>query len=137
MATPMSACFSAGASLTPSPVMATNSLRSWRAMTILSFCSGDTRAYTRIYREERVHYFELAQEEILKKWAKDNNIDPALVKRRTPVEIAYDTLIYYGANKESLLEGKYDWSGVQSSDGYFVYVGVFGSVGLIVLGRYP
>ena len=72
------------------------------------------------------------QEEILKKWAKDNNIDPALVKRRTPVEIAYDTLIYYGANKESLLEGKYDWSGVQSSDGSFVYVGDFDSDGLLV-----
>ena len=60
------------------------------------------------------------QEEILKKWAKDNKIDPALVKRRTPVEIAYDTLIYYGANKESLLEGKYDWTGVRSSGGRFV-----------------
>ncbi|OGN00235.1 MAG: hypothetical protein A3B91_00955 [Candidatus Yanofskybacteria bacterium RIFCSPHIGHO2_02_FULL_41_29] len=72
------------------------------------------------------------QEDILKKWAKDNNIDPTLVKRRTPVEIAYDTLIYYGANKESLLEGKYDWSGVQSSDGNFVNVGAFVSDGLSV-----
>ena len=73
------------------------------------------------------------QEEILKKWAKDNNIDPALVKRRTPVEIAYDTLIYYGANKESLLEGKYDWSGVRSSGGSFVHVGLFTSDGLYVI----
>ena len=71
------------------------------------------------------------QEEVLKKWAKDNNIDPTLVKRRTPVEIAYDTLIYYGENKESLLENRYDWSGVQSSDG-FVGVGGFGSGGLTV-----
>src|SRR3990167_8641523 len=72
------------------------------------------------------------QEDILKKWAKDNNIDPTLVKRRTPVEIAYDTLIYYGANKESLLEGKYDWSGVRSSDGHSVGVGGFDSDGLDV-----
>ena len=70
------------------------------------------------------------QEEVLKKWAKDNNIDHSLVKRRTPVEIAYDTLIYYGENKESLLENRYDWSSVQSSDGYFVRVGRFASGGL-------
>ncbi len=72
------------------------------------------------------------QEKILKKWAKDNKIDPATIKRRTPVEIAYDTLIYYGANKESLLENRYDWSGVQSSGGYFVSVGRFDSDGLSV-----
>ena len=72
------------------------------------------------------------QEEVLKNWAKQNNIDPTLVKRRTPVEIAYDTLIYYGENKESLLENRYDWSGVQSSDGRFVYVGYFVSDGLDV-----
>jgi hypothetical protein len=49
MATPISACFSAGASLTPSPVIATNSPRSWSAVTIFNFCSGATRAYTRIW----------------------------------------------------------------------------------------
>ena len=46
MATPMWARFSAGASLTPSPVMATMSPRWRRASTILSLCSGDTRANT-------------------------------------------------------------------------------------------
>ena len=74
------------------------------------------------------------QEEVLKKWAKDNSIDPSLVKRRTPVEIAYDTLIYYGENKESLLENRYDWTGVQSSGGLFVNVGGFVSGGLGVDG---
>jgi hypothetical protein len=44
IATPMSAFFSAGASLTPSPVMATISPRSCSAVTILNLCSGDTRA---------------------------------------------------------------------------------------------
>jgi len=72
------------------------------------------------------------QEEVLKKWAKQNKIDPSLVKRRTPVEIAYDTFLYYGENKESLLEDKWDWSGVQSSDGRFVRVGSFDSDGLHV-----
>ena len=46
IATPMSADRSAGASFTPSPVMATIAPRSWRASTIRSLCSGATRAYT-------------------------------------------------------------------------------------------
>jgi len=74
------------------------------------------------------------QEEVLKKWAKENNIDPKTVKRRTPVEITYDTFLYYGANKETLLEDKWDWTGVQSSGGYFVHVGNFDSDGLSVYG---
>ena len=46
MATPMSADLTAGASFTPSPVMAT--MLPWRCKdsTILSLCSGATRAYT-------------------------------------------------------------------------------------------
>ena len=72
------------------------------------------------------------QEEVLKNWAKQNNIDPALVKRRTPVEIVYDTFLYYGENKETLLEDKWDWSGVQSSGGTFVLVDRFDSDGLHV-----
>ena len=74
------------------------------------------------------------QEEILKKWAEENNIDPKTIKRRTPIEAAYDTMLYYGANKESLLETTYDWTSVQSSDGGFVGVGLFDSGGLRVNG---
>ena len=70
------------------------------------------------------------QEEILKKWAGKNNIDPQAIRRRTPIEVAYDTMLYYGANKETLLEGTYDWTSVQSSDGSFVSVGSFVSAGL-------
>ena len=44
MATPMSARLSAGASLTPSPVMATISPCFLRARTIFNLCSGLTRA---------------------------------------------------------------------------------------------
>lgn len=72
------------------------------------------------------------QEDVLKNWAKQNKIDPTLVRRRTPVEIAYDTFLYYGENKETLLEDKWDWSGVRSSDGDFVGVGFFDSGGLDV-----
>ncbi|MDP2670867.1 MAG: hypothetical protein Q8P13_00135, partial [bacterium] len=65
---------------------------------------------------------------------KENNIDPSKVRRRKPVEIIYDTLLYYGTNKESLLENSYDWTGVQSSGGGFVDVGSFASDGLDVGG---
>ena len=44
MATPISARLNAGASFTPSPVMATYCPLSWSAFTIFSFCSGATRA---------------------------------------------------------------------------------------------
>ena len=44
MAIPMSAFFSAGASLTPSPVIATEWPRCWNAVTTRSLCAGDTRA---------------------------------------------------------------------------------------------
>jgi hypothetical protein len=43
MATPMSARRSAGASFTPSPVMATTSPQAWSAWAMRSFCSGATR----------------------------------------------------------------------------------------------
>ena len=48
MAMPMSACLRAGASLTPSPVMATTWPRLCRASTSRSFCSGVTRAKTAV-----------------------------------------------------------------------------------------
>jgi hypothetical protein len=48
IATPTSARASAGASFTPSPVMATTRPSAWNASTILSFCAGCTRAKTEI-----------------------------------------------------------------------------------------
>lgn len=74
------------------------------------------------------------QEAMLKEWAKKNKIDPTTVKRRTPVEVAYDTLTYYGENQESLLENTYDWTLIQSSGGRLVGVGGFGAGGLGVDG---
>ena len=70
------------------------------------------------------------QEAIFKTWAEQTNIDPHTIRRRTPIEVAYDTMLYYGANKESLLESIYDWTSVQASGGEFVFVGYFGSGGL-------
>ena len=54
MAMPMSADFNAGASLTPSPVMATMLPSAWRASTMRSLCSGATRAYTETDRTRSV-----------------------------------------------------------------------------------
>ena len=46
MATPTSALFKAGASFTPSPVIATTSPAACNALTICCLCPGETRAYT-------------------------------------------------------------------------------------------
>ncbi len=43
-AIPISACFRAGASFTPSPVIATTFPSSWKALTICNLCLGSTRA---------------------------------------------------------------------------------------------
>ena len=47
IAQPISAAFNAGASLTPSPVIATTLSLLWNAFTIRTLCSGDTLANTR------------------------------------------------------------------------------------------
>ena len=49
IAIPISACLRAGASFTPSPVMATILPLSCQALTILILCSGDTLAYTETF----------------------------------------------------------------------------------------
>jgi len=75
------------------------------------------------------------QEEILKKWAEEQGWDPATVRRRTPVEVTYDTLLAYGTNQESLLENVYDWTATESSQRNPVCVGFFDSDGLDVSDR--
>ena len=49
IATPIFACFNAGASFTPSPVIATIIPFSCHARTMRILCSGDTLAYTEIF----------------------------------------------------------------------------------------
>ena len=72
------------------------------------------------------------QQEILKTWAETHGVDEKFVRRRTPTEVAYDILAYFQARNQRILEKDWDWTSVQSSDGRFVDVGVFGSVGLYV-----
>jgi len=70
------------------------------------------------------------QEKILQQWAKEHKVDPKFVTRRTPAEAAYDIPAYYHARNKHILEKDWDWTDVQSSDGYFMLVGKFGSGGL-------
>ncbi|HEY5878257.1 MAG TPA: hypothetical protein VIU11_05070 [Nakamurella sp.] len=53
IATPTSARVMDGASLTPSPVIATTSRCDWSARTMRSLCSGEVRAYTSTSRTTR------------------------------------------------------------------------------------
>jgi len=72
------------------------------------------------------------QQEILTHWAEEHNLDPKMVKRRTPVEIAHDVLGYFNARQQRILEKDWDWTSVRSSDGRFVFVGGFDRDGLYV-----
>lgn len=70
------------------------------------------------------------QEKVLQQWAREHKVEPRFVTRRTPAEAAYDIPAYYHARNKRILEKDWDWTGVQSSDGYFMLVGKFGSNGL-------
>lgn len=70
------------------------------------------------------------QGKYLQQWAKEHKIDSGFVTRRTPAEAAYDISAYYHARDKHILEKDWDWTDVQSSDGYFMLVGKFGSNGL-------
>jgi hypothetical protein len=76
------------------------------------------------------------QEELIKAWARDHQVDEKFVRRRTPQEMAYDILAYYQTHNERILERDWDRSAVQSSDGNFVCVGHFDSGGLGVGGAH-
>ena len=56
IAMPMSAFFRAGASFTPSPVMATTCWFACRAATTRSLCAGETRAYTSMVSASRTSW---------------------------------------------------------------------------------
>lgn len=58
-----------------------------------------------------------------------NNIN---IRRRTAVETAWDTLLYYTHNAQRLLGDKYDWGQTRASDGGLVIVGGFEGHGLRV-----
>jgi len=55
------------------------------------------------------------------------------VRRRSAVEIVYDTLLYFGARKTRLLENTWDWSESRTVDGGYLNVGGFSAKGLEIL----
>ncbi len=56
------------------------------------------------------------------------------LRRRTAVEIVYDTLLYAASRGEHLLAKEWDWSSSQTTDDALVTVGEFGDEGLRLLG---
>jgi len=55
------------------------------------------------------------------------------LRRRTAVEIVYDTLVYAAARGERLLESRWDWSSTMTTDGGAVTAGQFDDRGLRLL----
>ncbi len=55
------------------------------------------------------------------------------VRRRSAVESAYDTLLYFGARHVRLLEKTWDWTKSRTTDGGYLNVGGFSPAGLQIL----
>ncbi len=58
---------------------------------------------------------------------------PDVPRRRSAVEIAYDTLLWHRAHGERLLASAWDWSRSASTDQGFAAIGEFGDAGLGVI----
>lgn len=59
------------------------------------------------------------------------------IRRRTAMEAAWDTMLYYINNQKHLLEKVLDWTQTRASDGRLVVVGRFDSLGLLLNGWNP
>lgn len=55
------------------------------------------------------------------------------VRRRSAVEVVYDTLLYFATRNARLLERTWDWSGSRTVDGGYLNVGGFTSRGMQIL----
>jgi len=58
---------------------------------------------------------------------------PDRPRRRSAVEIAYDTVLWHRAHRERLLASTWDWSRSPSTDGGFAALGEFSDAGLRVV----
>lgn len=56
------------------------------------------------------------------------------LRRRTAIEMVYDTLLYAAARNQRLLESEWDWSSSATGDGGLVSAGQFDERGLRLLG---
>ena len=57
-----------------------------------------------------------------------------VLRRRSAIEILYDTILYERATGVRLLEREWDWSDTPTADGGFITAGAFAPDGLSVLG---
>lgn len=60
-------------------------------------------------------------------------VSPGVPRRRSAVEIAWDTLLWQRARDERLLEDRWDWSRSETTDRGFAALGEFGPQGLGVI----
>lgn len=73
------------------------------------------------------------QEDVLRAYGeelKQNGASNVDIRRRTAMEVAWDTMLYYTNTRQHLLKQAYDWTSSRTSDGGLVRVGGFGSGGL-------
>ena len=73
------------------------------------------------------------QETALARYAAEIGLAGRL-RRRSAIEIVYDTVLLGRARETRLLEQAWDWSDTPTADGGFVTVGEFGRDGLHILG---
>ncbi|MBI3786250.1 MAG: hypothetical protein HY270_22915 [Deltaproteobacteria bacterium] len=73
------------------------------------------------------------QEPRLRSYAEELGVAATAVRRRTAVEIAYDTVLYFAARNIRLLEKAWDWSSTRTIDGGYLNVGGFHPNGLQIL----
>ncbi len=76
-----------------------------------------------------------AQATALNAYAQKVGLDPALTRRRIPVEVPYDHLVTLRAHNMRLLVNEYDWTDTRASDGGCVFVGDGDAYGLGVFRR--
>jgi len=73
------------------------------------------------------------QEPRIGAYAQHIGLSAAALRRRTAVEVVYDTLLYFASRKVRLLAKAWDWSSTRTIDGGYLNVGGFGPSGMQVL----
>ncbi len=73
---------------------------------------------------------EVIPDSLSKKWGEQQALLLSEERRREPIEVAWDAILYYAATGKKVLEKTWDWTDSSTSDGSLVRVGGFDSDGL-------